>query len=114
VYEVTEAHNRDVFIGSTEILRPQQFIEHLTHLRGPVPLPANIIPPYVPPSPKRQSDSVSMTASLMSHMHINSSNSHLSSKSSSLSMSPSSEKIGAAYEEGKEKKKKKGLKKFFG
>jgi hypothetical protein len=29
-------------------------------------------------------------------------------------MSPSSEKIGAAYEEGKEKKKKKGLKKFFG
>ncbi|KAL0138132.1 Sec1-like protein [Mucor lusitanicus] len=116
VYEIADTFNRDVYIGTTEILRPSSFIDHLGHLRLPVPTPKSVIPPYVPPAPitPKSSDSMSKTASLMSHMHINSSSSHLSHKSSSMSLSDkASSTTSTNHTEEKEKKKKKGLKRFF-
>ena len=50
-YEIGQAYNRDVIIGTTEILRPGAFIEHLSHLRLPVPEQKPIIAPYVAPPP---------------------------------------------------------------
>lgn len=76
-----------------------------------------MIPPYVPPtivaSHPRSSDSVSKTASLMSHMHINSSPSQLSQKSSTMSLSDKASSTSTNNTDEKEKKKKKGLKRFF-
>lgn len=76
-----------------------------------------MIPPYVPPTivapQPRSSDSVSKTASLMSHMHINSSSSHLSQKSSTMSLSDKASSTYTNNTDEKEKKKKKGLKRFF-
>ncbi|KAI9476315.1 MAG: Sec1-like protein [Benjaminiella poitrasii] len=114
-YEIAETYNRDVFIGTTEILRPASFVQHLSQLRQPVPLPQNVVAPYVPPNPQpKSSDSVSKTASLMSHMHLNSSSSsHVSHKSSSMSPSGSDRTSTVSHTEEKEKKKKKGLKRFF-
>lgn len=118
-YEIGDAYNRDVFIGSTEILRPHSFIDHLGHLRLPVPSPVSVIAPYVAPAPpqiQRNDSSTSKTASLMSHMHISSPGS-LHSKASNLSL----DKMGAASshspspeETGEKKKKKKGLARLFG
>ncbi|ORE11479.1 Sec1-like protein [Rhizopus microsporus var. microsporus] len=109
VYEVAEAYHRDVFIGTTELLRPAAFVEHLSNLRRPVPTPTALIAPYVPPQKPVE---VSKATSLMSHMHIGSSP-QLSSKSSSLSLSTiaSDTKSSVMTEE---KKKKKGLKRLFG
>lgn len=112
-YEIADTYNRDVFIGTTEILRPTKFIEELGSLRLPVPAPMSVIAPYVPPPPpqKQQDSGVSKTASLMSHMHINTSSSVLSNKSSSMSL----DKLSATSDDSsKEKKKKKGLGRFFG
>ncbi|KAG1176540.1 hypothetical protein G6F71_003284 [Rhizopus microsporus] len=109
VYEVAEAYHRDVFIGTTELLRPAAFVEHLSNLRRPVPTPPALIAPYVPPQKPVE---VSKATSLMNHMHIGSSP-QLSSKSSSLSLSTiaSDTKSSVTTEE---KKKKKGLKRLFG
>jgi syntaxin-binding protein 1 len=116
-YEIAETYSRDVFIGTTELLRPTSFVEQLGHLRLPVPSPKSLIPPYVPPPPQPKSnDSLSKTASLMSAMHLSSSSSpHLSNKSSNISLSDkmSSSSTTNTEEKEKEKKKKKGLKRFF-
>ncbi|KAI8888916.1 Sec1-like protein, partial [Backusella circina FSU 941] len=108
-YEVSQAHNRVVFIGSTELLKPNTFVDHLSRLGLPAPPPPSLIPPYV--APVKHSDSVSKTASFMSHMHLTGS----SSKSSmSISTTASSSDRTSASEETKEKKKKKGFKRLFG
>ncbi|GAA5812262.1 hypothetical protein MFLAVUS_005712 [Mucor flavus] len=118
-YEIGDAYNRDVFIGSTEILRPHSFIDHLGHLRLPVPSPVSVIAPYVAPAPpqiQRNDSSTSKTASLMSHMHISSPGS-LHSKASNLSldkMSAASSHSPSLEETGEKKKKKKGLARLFG
>lgn len=115
-YEIGESYNRDVFIGSTEILRPNSFIDHLGHLRQPVPPPPSVIPPYVAPAPppqiQRNDSSASKTASLMSHMHI-SSPASIHSKGSSVSLDKMSSSSGPE-ETGEKKKKKKGLARLFG
>lgn len=111
VYEIGETYNRDVFIGSTELLRPKTFIEHLGHLQLPVPSPISVIAPYVAPPPpqvQRNDSSTSKTASLMSHMHI-SSPSSLSNKSSSMSLDKMSNGSVTPEEHVEKKKKKKGL-----
>lgn len=111
-YEIGETYNRDVFIGSTEILRPKTFIEHLGHLQLPVPSPQSMIAPYVAPAPppqiQRNDSSASKTASLMSHMHITSP-SALSNKSSSVSLDKMSIGSTTPEEPVEKKKKKKGL-----
>ncbi|KAI7903180.1 Sec1-like protein [Cokeromyces recurvatus] len=113
-YEIAETYNRDVFIGTTEILRPASFVEHLSQLKKPIPLTETIIAPYVPPtSYSKSSDPVSKTSSLMSHMHLNSSSSRISHKSSNMSLTGSDKTNTAVQPEEKEKKKKKGLKRFF-
>jgi syntaxin-binding protein 1 len=113
-YEIAETYNRDVFIGTTEILRPTAFIDHLGNLKHPVPPPPSVIAPYVPPQQpqlQKHDSAVSKTASLMSHMHINTANTTLSNKSSSMSL----DKLSATSDDSsKEKKKKKGLGRFFG
>lgn len=112
VYEIAELYNRDVFIGTTELLRPASFIEHLGNLMQPVPVPRPLIAPYTPPAPQQKSNDVSRAASLMSHMHIHSpASSQLSHKSSNVSLS-TTDKLSVSSDD-KEKKKKKGLKRFF-
>lgn len=113
VYEIAEAYNRDVFIGTTELLRPGNFIEHLGHLKQPVPTPRSLITPYTPPAPQQKSSDVGRAASLMSHMHIHSSSSQLSHKSSNVSLSTTDKMSVSSNGDDKEKKKKKGLKRFF-
>jgi syntaxin-binding protein 1 len=110
-YEIGETYNRDVFIGSTEILRPNTFIEHLGHLQFPVPSLQSVIAPYVAPAPpqiQRNDSAMSKTASLMSHMHINSPT-PLSNKSSSMSLDKMSTGSTTPEEHVEKKKKKKGL-----
>ncbi|CAO3657362.1 unnamed protein product [Mucor hiemalis] len=115
-YEIGEAYSRDVYIGTTEILRPANFIHELGNLRQPVPAIRSVITPYVAPPPpqmQKHDSSVSKTASLMSHMHISSSatsSPHLSNKSSSMSL----DKMSQNTDDSKEKKKKKGLARLFG
>lgn len=111
VYEIAEAYNRDVFIGTTELLRPAAFIEQLGGLKQPVPAPRSLIAPYTPPAPQQKSSDVGRAASLMSHMHIHSPSSQLSHKSSNVSLS-TTDKMSVSSDD-KEKKKKKGLKRFF-
>ncbi|KAG1499673.1 hypothetical protein G6F48_006908 [Rhizopus delemar] len=108
VYEVAQAHQRDIFIGTTELLRPATFIEHVGHLKRPAPSPPSVITPYVPP---QRPVEVAKATSLMSHMHITSSP-QLSSKSSSISLSTVASSEKSVIPE--EKKKKKGLKRLFG
>lgn len=114
-YEIGETYNRDVFIGTTELLRPTGFVEQVGRLRSPVPSPKSLIAPYVPPAPQLKSnDSSSKTASLLSAMHLNTNSSpHLSTKSSNLSLSDKVSPTSTINTEEKEKKKKKGLKRFF-
>lgn len=117
VYELAQVYKRDVFIGTTEILRPSAFVNQLSQLKSPVPLPTSVIAPYVPPyiPPERPVERpierpieriVERPVEVsLSHMNINSP--QLSTKTSSLSLS-SLEKTP------EEKKKKKGLKRLFG
>ncbi len=92
-------------------MRPTSFVEQLGGLRQPVPAPRSVIAPYVAPPPPQQAQSpISKTASLMSHMHINSPSPHLSNKSSSMSL----DKMSQSTDDSKEKKKKKGLARLFG
>ncbi|KAF9349357.1 vacuolar sorting protein VPS33/slp1 [Mortierella sp. NVP85] len=52
MYELCEAHGRDIIIGSTHIVTPRQFVHGLRHLaRGPTRPTAPVIPPYKPPAP---------------------------------------------------------------
>ncbi|CAO3670948.1 unnamed protein product [Rhizopus stolonifer] len=101
VYELAETHQRDIFIGTTEILRPGRFVDYLSHLKQPAPIPSCIIPPYIPPSRPE----VTKTTSFMSHI----STSYLSNRTSTLSLSST-----LSSEKTEEKKKKKGFKRFFG
>ncbi|CAO3693040.1 unnamed protein product [Rhizopus stolonifer] len=120
VYELAQVYQRDVFIGTTEILRPSAFVNQLSQLKSPVPLPTSVIAPYVPPyiPPERPERPVERPIERpveriaerpveisLSHMNLNSP--QLSTKTSSLSLS-SLEKTP------EEKKKKKGLKRLFG
>ncbi|KAI9491623.1 Sec1-like protein [Zychaea mexicana] len=114
-YEVAAMYNRDVYIGTTDVMRPAKFVEETGQLRLPPPSIKSLIPPYVPPSPP-----ASKASSLLSHMpHINnSSSSHLSLSNLSIrsggasgtSSTPDSKNV----DEKADKKKKKGLKKLFG
>ncbi|KAI8093278.1 Sec1-like protein [Halteromyces radiatus] len=109
-YESSEAYHRDIFVGTTEILRPAKYVENLSQLRMPVPRIKSVIPPYTaPPS------LTSIPSSLKSHMpQLSLSTSQISlgsqttKSSSTTNISPSLDKS-----EG-DKKKKKGLKKLFG
>ncbi|KAI8339302.1 Sec1-like protein [Blakeslea trispora] len=118
-YEIGQAYNRDVIIGTTEILRPGAFIEHLSQLRLPLPLQKSVIAPYVAPPPPQPKpvDSISKTTSLMSQLNVTSSTSHLSTKSSIISTAAASDYSSYSEEKEKEKekekKKKKGFKRFF-
>ncbi|KAI8384493.1 Sec1-like protein [Radiomyces spectabilis] len=114
VYELAEMYKRDVYIGSTKILRPAPFVKEMGQLRRPAPPMPNPIPPYTPPSlPK--SESHPKTPSILSHVpHMG------QSSSSTLSLSGLSLRSGSGTatpeknsEEKAEKKKKRGLKKFF-
>ncbi|KAF7726559.1 DEAH (Asp-Glu-Ala-His) box polypeptide 34 [Apophysomyces ossiformis] len=108
VYEVAQMHNRQVYIGTTEILRPQKYVEKLSKLRQPLEPIRPTVSPYVPPSPVKAEPK---TSSIMSHMpHITQSTSHLSLSGSSIKSTGS-----GAYtpgEDKQEKKKKRGLKKY--
>ncbi|KAG0168834.1 vacuolar sorting protein VPS33/slp1 [Apophysomyces sp. BC1015] len=109
-YELSQMYNREVFIGTTEILRPKKFVHDLSQLRQPLGLPKPIIAPYVPPSPVKLE---SKTSSIMSHIpHLTQSTSHLSLSGSSVKSTGSN--AYTPVEEKQEKKKKRGLKKFFG
>ncbi|KAI9313586.1 Sec1-like protein [Dichotomocladium elegans] len=111
-YEIAEAYNRDIYIGSTDIMRPAKFVEQMGQLRLHQKPVQSIISPYVPPSPP-----ASKQASILQHMpHVNSSSSHLSLsnlsiRSGAANAAPSVER---PQEDKTEKKKKKGLKKLFG
>ncbi|KAI8986322.1 Sec1-like protein [Pilobolus umbonatus] len=107
VYELAESYNKDIFIGSTELLTPCKFLDQLAHLHDPVPSSASIIPPYVTPPPPRL-EPINKTTSFLSHMTITTPP-PLITKSSSASLA-TAEKT----EEVKEKKKKKGLMRLFG
>ncbi|KAI8146412.1 Sec1-like protein [Fennellomyces sp. T-0311] len=45
-YELAQAHDRDVYIGSTHIITPDKFVESLTDLELPPPPPEPVVPPY--------------------------------------------------------------------
>ncbi|OZJ04359.1 hypothetical protein BZG36_03209 [Bifiguratus adelaidae] len=49
VYEIANAQNRDVYIGSSHIVTPTHFMEDMKDLRKPVPQLPPIIPRYQPP-----------------------------------------------------------------
>ncbi|KAI8066984.1 Sec1-like protein [Gilbertella persicaria] len=117
-YEIGQTYNRDIILGTTEILRPTTFVEHLGQLKQPLPLSPSVIPPYVAPppppplsQPKPSHESIHKATSLMSQLHVSTPSPHLSNKSSSLSLSTVSDQ--STHTEEKEKKKKKGLKRFF-
>ncbi|KAI8059633.1 Sec1-like protein [Gongronella butleri] len=105
-YEMAELYNRDIFIGTTEILRPTKYVENLSQLRMSVPRDPVLIPAYTAPPPKSSSSSLKPLIPKLSH-----SSSHASLNASSMSSSPSIPPTAATDET---KKKKKGLKKLFG
>ncbi|KAI8338123.1 Sec1-like protein [Chlamydoabsidia padenii] len=109
-YQVGDLYNRDIYIGTTEILRPKTYVDHVGELRMPVPKPKSVIPPYTPPAPP----SHPKTSSLKSHMpQLNLSTSQLSLGSQSTK-STSTTNTSTSNDKPDDKKKKKGLKKLFG
>ncbi|KAI7851749.1 Sec1-like protein [Circinella umbellata] len=123
VYEVADMYNRDVYIGSTDVMRPTQFVKETGELRLPATSTIkSFIPPYVPPSPPASSTKVSSLLTHMPQMHnSNTSNTHLSLSNLSIrsgngsSNTPSSSSTTPDKVDDKaDKKKKKGLKKLFG
>ncbi|CDS07042.1 hypothetical protein LRAMOSA09565 [Lichtheimia ramosa] len=109
-YEVAEAYNRDIYIGTTDVMRPVQFVEETGRLRLPAEPIKSIITPYTPPSPP-----ATKSSTILQHMpHLNASSSHLSLNSLSIRSGGTSSPAEKSSEEKVEKKKKKGLKKLFG
>ncbi|KAI8991399.1 Sec1-like protein, partial [Mycotypha africana] len=45
-YEISDTYNRDVYLGTTEVLRPQNFVRHLSQLTLPIPQLPPVIAPY--------------------------------------------------------------------
>ncbi|KAI8141031.1 Sec1-like protein [Fennellomyces sp. T-0311] len=110
-YEVAAMYNRDVYIGTTDVMRPAKFIEETGQLRRPPPTFKSPIPAYVPPSPP-----ATKVSSLLTHMpHMgNNSSSHVSLSNMSTRSGGSGTPTSSMPEPKDEKKKKKGLKKLFG
>ncbi|KAI9273019.1 Sec1-like protein [Phascolomyces articulosus] len=116
VYEVADMYNRDVYIGTTDIMRPTKFVEETGQLRLKTPTIKSLIPAYVPPSPPPTSSKVSSLLPHMPHMNNNSS-SHLSLSNLSIrsgSGSNPTPESNKNVDDKADKKKKKGLKKLFG
>ncbi|SAL99662.1 hypothetical protein [Absidia glauca] len=109
-YEIGDMYNRDIYMGTTEILRPKTYVDHVSELRMPVPKTKSVIPPYTPPAPP----SHPKTSALKSHMpQLNLSTSQLSLGSQSTK-STSTSSTSTSTDKPEDKKKKKGLKKLFG
>ncbi|CAO3590379.1 unnamed protein product [Absidia cylindrospora] len=110
-YEIGDLHNRDVYVGTTEILRPRKYVENLSQLRMPVPRTKSSIPPYTPPVQQAQSK----TSTLKSHMpHLTISTSQISIGSQSTKNSNTTNTSSSTDNPEDTKKKKKGLKRLFG
>ncbi|KAI8978547.1 Sec1-like protein [Pilobolus umbonatus] len=45
-YELAEASNREVYIGSTQVITPDAFVDSLSELHKPSPEPKELVPPY--------------------------------------------------------------------
>ncbi|ORZ12622.1 Sec1-like protein [Absidia repens] len=111
-YEVGDLHNRDIFIGTTEILRPKTYVENLGQLRMQVPKTKSTIPPYTPPV----QPSHPKTSALKNHMpqlHLSTSQMSLGSQSTK-STNTTNTSTPSSMDKPEDKKKKKGLKKLFG
>lgn len=97
-------------LGTTDVMRPVQFVEETGRLRLPAEPIKSIITPYTPPSPP-----ATKSSTILQHMpHLNASSSHLSLNSLSIRSGGTSSPAEKSSEEKVEKKKKKGLKKLFG
>ncbi|KAI9248929.1 Sec1-like protein [Sporodiniella umbellata] len=115
VYELAEDYRRDIFIGTTQILKPSDFVEQMSQLNLPLPLPTSVIPPYSPPEKKIEPPVERVPERVperiperpvdisLSQMHLSSP--QLSTKSSLLSIS--------SNEKPEEKKKRKGFRRLF-
>ncbi|ORX62335.1 Sec1-like protein [Hesseltinella vesiculosa] len=99
-YEMADLYNRDIYIGTTELLRPTKYVENLSQLQMPAPRDPAIIAPYTPPPPKQTT-----LKPLIPKLNHSSSHASLNASSASPAPVPSGEDP---------KKKKKGLKKLFG
>ncbi|KAM3583138.1 syntaxin binding protein 1 [Umbelopsis sp. WA50703] len=106
-YEIADIHNREVIIGSSHIITPAGYVQDLSLLRKPAPIPTRIIPPYTPPVAPQES-----SRSLRPHMpHL--SRSQSPSPMPSIATSKSSESA-VDSEKSEKQKKKKGLGRLFG
>ncbi|KAH8551198.1 Sec1-like protein [Umbelopsis sp. PMI_123] len=107
-YEMADIHNRDVIIGSSHIITPAGYIQDLSKLRKPAPIPHRVIPPYTPPAPPAQESSRSLRPHIP-QMPRSQSPSHLPSIASSKSSENPLE-----TDKSEKQKKKKGLGRLFG
>ncbi|KAL0095848.1 Sec1-like protein [Phycomyces blakesleeanus] len=111
-YELAELHDRDIYVGTTEILKPSKFVENLSRLRQPIPAARPIIAPYVAPPPVQEPHKIPKISNLIPHIN------HTTSSLSSVSLNSPSIKSGTSGQstpdKPEEKKKKRGLKKLFG
>ncbi|CAO3622659.1 unnamed protein product [Cunninghamella blakesleeana] len=111
-YEMAELYNRDVFIGTTEILKPKKYIENLSQLHMQVPEIKSIIPAYSPPEKPKVTSIVKNPISQItkSASQLNIGSQYSASSSSSIASSATT----PTPDKPDEKKKKKGIMKIFG
>ncbi|KAI7867457.1 Sec1-like protein [Spinellus fusiger] len=140
VYELAQVYERDIYIGTTDILKPSTFVTALSTLRHPLPALPSVVPSYVPPPslpshgprehtlpkmphPISQQSPTSTASQPTSHTSYTSQSSTASTAStastshlslSHLSIRSGTSSMSPVEKEDKDKKKKRGLKKLFG
>ncbi|CAO3658545.1 unnamed protein product [Umbelopsis ramanniana] len=107
-YEIGDMHNRDVIIGSSHIITPAGYIQDLSKLRKPAPIPHRVIPAYSPPAPPAQESSRTLRPHVP-HLPRSLSPSPLPSLTTSKSSDSPMES-----DKSEKQKKKKGLGRLFG
>ncbi|CAO3662477.1 unnamed protein product [Umbelopsis vinacea] len=108
-YEIADMHNREVIIGSSHIITPAGYVQDLSMLRKPTPIPHRTIPPYSPPAPPPAQESARSYRPHIPHM----SRSQSPVPSPSIATSKSSESA-LESDKSEKQKKKKGLGRLFG
>lgn len=133
-YEIADIHNREVIIGkwrgdrlmrlspthttakpmnndplgSSHIVTPAGYVQDLSMLRKPTPIPHRVIPPYSPPAPPPQESARSLRPHIP-HMSRSQSPSPLPSVATSKSSESAMDS-----DKSEKQKKKKGLGRLFG